>query len=429
MTNHRASYWKAVAITATVLFIDLILLSWLLGKGLANWGTWPLLCSALWLVACLGLSCGVAVAALVLAGGLISLHRDALEARGLPYAPRRPLEWRAGTLMRGLRAAVRTFRGIWGLRPGQLDLRAGELVMVRRLEDILKTLDDQGKRDALPFMPEMAAWCGRQARVLRRVDKVYDWIYKTSLRRMWDTVLLEECRCDGRAHGRCQADCQLMWKEIWLQRPSKRQMHPAAQATPSAPQLTLDRLTQRADDKSGETRYICQMTQWPKATKHLGWHDPRHFLRDLLSGNVRASSLFVGTVIALFNSVQRHCAGAQFPKLTPASSRPTPHAVLDLRPGELVRIKSKREIENTLDSHFKNRGLWFAPDMLRFCGGEHLVRARVNRQIEEKSGKMIIMANPCIVLEGVPARGEYLVFAVLNERAYWREIWLERKTV
>jgi hypothetical protein len=93
-----------------------------------------------------------------------------------------------------------------------------------------------------------------------------------------------------------------------------------------------------------------------------------------------------------------------------------------------VRIKSKHEIEQTLNAEFKNRGLWFDKEMTRFCGGEHRVRARVNRQIDERTGKMMTFTNPCITLEDVTATGEYHEFAPLDERIYWREIWLERVT-
>lgn len=101
-------------------------------------------------------------------------------------------------------------------------------------------------------------------------------------------------------------------------------------------------------------------------------------------------------------------------------------APLDLRPGELVRIKSKREIMATLDARLKNRGLWFDHDMLRFCGTEHRVLSRVDHQIDERSGKMIKITNPCIVLEDIADTGEYTWFVVFNERIYWREAWLER---
>ena len=53
-----------------------------------------------------------------------------------------------------------------------LDLVAGELVEVASREEILSTLDQNGKLDSMPFMPEMLAWCGRPFRVERRGDRL-----------------------------------------------------------------------------------------------------------------------------------------------------------------------------------------------------------------------------------------------------------------
>ena len=50
-------------------------------------------------------------------------------------------------------------------------LRAGDLVELRSAEEILATLDGDGKFDGLPFMPEMLAWSGKTFRVSRRVEK------------------------------------------------------------------------------------------------------------------------------------------------------------------------------------------------------------------------------------------------------------------
>ena len=52
-------------------------------------------------------------------------------------------------------------------------LRRGQLVEVCSQRGILATLDSDGKTDGLPFMPEMAQFCGRQFRVFRRAEKVF----------------------------------------------------------------------------------------------------------------------------------------------------------------------------------------------------------------------------------------------------------------
>src|SRR5512140_755065 len=359
MSRHRSEYRKAVLTSGLIALGCFIALGWLLGGRLATRESWPPLSWALWLVGCIVLLGGAALCSLAIAGGLIALHRDALEARGLPYPPKRPLEWRAGPLVRSLRKGLRRLRAIKGRRPGQLDLRPGEPVIVRPIDEIMETLDEQGLLDGLPFMPEMEGWCGRPAYVLRRVDKVLDWIHGTGLRRMCDTVYLEGSRCDGSDDGGCQADCQLMWKEAWLRRPAKKEERPAAMAATSKTRLDLHTFSQQVDMETGGTRYICQMTLWPRATSSLYVYDPRHWLRDLLSGNVRASRFGAGLAIMVFNAVLRRFGGARFPMSLPEKQTNSYRAPLDLRPGELVRIKSKREIMATLDARLKNRGLWF----------------------------------------------------------------------
>src|SRR3954470_23379586 len=99
-----------------------------------------------------------------------------------------------------------------------MNLRVGEHVQVRSADEILATLYDRGELDSLPFMPEMLRFCGKRFRVYRRADKACDTIDWSRLRRMENAVHLAELRCDGSAHGGCQAGCLLYWKEAWLER-------------------------------------------------------------------------------------------------------------------------------------------------------------------------------------------------------------------
>jgi hypothetical protein len=145
-----------------------------------------------------------------------------------------------------------------------------------------------------------------------------------------------------------------------------------------------------------------------------------------LTGNIRLRPLTTGVALAAFNAMQRWRHGAAFPNLALPDRTTSPHLALDLAPGEIVRVKSKREIEATLTSNSRNRGLWFDVEMLRFCGGEYRVAARVDRLLDERAGRMRTITNPCIRLEGVAASGEYLGLDAQNELIFWREIWLAR---
>ena len=53
-------------------------------------------------------------------------------------------------------------------------LRAGDWVQVRTKEEILATLDANGRLEELPFMPEMLPYCGKRMRVGKRAHKTCD---------------------------------------------------------------------------------------------------------------------------------------------------------------------------------------------------------------------------------------------------------------
>ena len=93
--------------------------------------------------------------------------------------------------------------------PHSLQLRADDWVEVRSKEEILSTLDQTGRLDQMPFMPEMFQHCGKKFQVGARAHKTCDPVNGLQSRRLPDSVHLEGLRCDGSAHAGCQAGCLL----------------------------------------------------------------------------------------------------------------------------------------------------------------------------------------------------------------------------
>ncbi len=412
MSNNRNSYQRTTVAASTFCVLAIL-------TGIAAFAV-PWLVTILFFAFCLA---AAAIAGLVALGGIIGLSRDAMELRGQPYYSKRPRECAAGAFVHLRRKLLSLLPG----SPARLRLWPGEWVKVRPFAEIAATLDDEGRLDGLPFMPEMIGHCGKRLRVFRRVEKIHHYYGATAphLRRLQDAVLLDELRCDGAGHGGCQAGCQLIWKEAWLV-PSD-----SAEADLPAPEaadaLWLNSYT-KARSADGEERYACQMTELPAATTRMSWRDPRHYWRELRSGNVRLGPFIVAVALALFNTVQRKLRGAEAPYREPTDRKTSPKEVLDLQPGEIVRVKTRRQIEETLNHVSKNRGLWFDREMHRFCGGEFRVASVVRTIVDEASGKMLSMGSACIVLAGVAATGEYLGLCPQNELIFWHEIWLERVT-
>ena len=89
----------------------------------------------------------------------------------------------------GPAVAVNGFEGGAPYVPETLHLKAGDLVEVKSLSEIVQTLDAHGKCKGLLFMPEMGAFCGRKLRVYKKVERI---LIETTgeLRSMKETVLL-----------------------------------------------------------------------------------------------------------------------------------------------------------------------------------------------------------------------------------------------
>jgi hypothetical protein len=94
----------------------------------------------------------------------------------------------------------------------------------------------------------------------------------------------------------------------------------------------------------------------------------------------------------------------------------------------MVRIKSRAEIAATVTDADppKLRGLSFDVEMLNTAGGPRVVRARVNRIIDERTGRMLSIESDCIMLEDVVCLADFHRFCSRAVYAYWREAWLER---
>jgi hypothetical protein len=326
-----------------------------------------------------------------------------------------------------------------------LHLRAGDVVEVRGPAEILATLGDDNTLGALPFMPEMLQYCGKRFRVYKRAHKTCDLInggIGNRIRRMEDAVFLEDLRCDGEAHGECQAQCLIFWKEAWLKKVPRREARsfisektgsqfevPLALLTDDQMRQAHARLLKSVKLQSGaassdDIRYCCQATELWKASTLLPWWDVRQYWQDWRSGNVKISAMIRALAIFIFNKFQHYRHGGEYPLIEGKLTK-TPQVILNVQPGELVRLKSKDEISKTLDRRNRNRGLSFDRELAKFCGGTYRVARRVTREINHKTGQMMNFHSDCIVLEGVVCEGDYNRFCQRRIFSYVRETWLE----
>ena len=307
--------------------------------------------------------------------------------------------------------------------------RAGDHVEIRSAAEILSTLDDFGMLDGVPFMPEMLPFVGQRFRVASRALKVCSAIGNTHMRGI---VFLEQLRCDGSAHGGCQAQCRLFWKEEWL-RPADESGRPVSHGVDDATQLEelakANVRGQSIDEPPGGEFYRCQATEIQRAGTAADWRRPTQYVREVTSGNVGALHMTRVMTRALLRHIGKKLRIINELPLRLAGSDRIDGERLDLQPGEWVQIRSPQEIGRTLNDLGAHRGLIFTNEMAQHCGKRFQVKRLVDRLIDEGTGRMLVMKNDCVELDGLVCTGDratHLWFCRRDLYPYWREAWLRR---
>jgi hypothetical protein len=237
----------------------------------------------------------------------------------------------------------------------------------------------------------------------------------------------------------------LYWKEAWLK--------PVKGSDALLPKTGCEEEAVRrhasSSNPDGTIRYRCQATEIQDATTPLAWWDVRQYIRDYWSGNVSLwrvvsaliysgyfqlsqAGIGVGRPMRwLYNTLHWVWRGPRWPRTagTLPSGSPTPAATLNLHPGEWVRVKSHEAILETITSENKNRGMFWDAELVPYCGGQYQVLRRVDRLIDEKTGRMMTMKTAGVVLDSVTCQARYSDCRLLCPKSMyplWREIWLER---
>jgi hypothetical protein len=261
---------------------------------------------------------------------------------------------------------------------------------------------------------------------------------------MENAVHLSGVRCDGGGHGGCQAACMIYWKHAWIRKvertsadavPIPAERSGADGADRLLPLLTITSKRPPAED--GTELWRCQTTELLRAAPQtLPIRDLGQFVQDIRTGNAGVFWTLRTFLVGMYNRYQgfslkrlprwlRIKNGKHWGYLRGTATQ-TPTVKTGLQPGDLVRIKSRAEIEPTLNSELLNRGMGFDAEMARMCGRTAKVARRVNQILDEHTGRMIHMKNPCIVLEGIICEGAYNASCPRAIPPYWREIWLEK---
>jgi hypothetical protein len=335
-----------------------------------------------------------------------------------------------------------------------MTLHAGDWVEVRSKEEILATLDKNGRLDGLPLMPQMFNYCGQRFQVYKRAHKTCDTVSGDYKGRLLPNGIHLDLRCDGKAYGGCQAGCLIFWKEAWLRPVDQSPSEPDAVRTAiqsGCTEADVIKATQAEKTTAADpVRYVCQATELLNYTQPLQWWDARQYVEDYTSGNASITRMLCGFLYFaytygtmarrrtlgrparwIYDKFQSLRGGLPFPRHTGklASGKDAPVSRLNLQPGELVRVRSYKDILATVDTVNFNRGMNFDAEMVPDCGKTFRVRANVDRFVDERTGLMRQLKTPAVILEGAHCRSRYSecrLFCPRSIYTWWREIWLER---
>ena len=304
------------------------------------------------------------------------------------------------------------------------DFVVGDLVEIKTWAEIRATLDERGRLEQLPFMPEMLTMCGQRAYVFRCVHRLFDYRKTRRMRHMDDAVLLVGTVCDGSNHGGCEAACHTIWKSAWLRRVERSD--DTARAPVSSNRSDLPKNAAVLQFGAQAPRYACQLTQLHAASQPIGNWSATNFLRPLIAGNVAPAAFVVGWLTHLFNELQHLRQGVSFPVFEVAVQDSGRREETRLEADDQVVVRSSAEIRATLNDQFVHRGLGFEPDMLKHCGRRCCVQAEVKRLIDIVTGEMRTMKTPAYILRDIHFSGERQLFNAQYEPLFWRGAWLQR---
>ena len=290
----------------------------------------------------------------------------------------------------------------------------GDLVEVRSEAEILATLDEKGTLQNLPFMPEMLKFCGQTLRVSARAFKTC--VDDQEMRQFDNTVFLEEARCDGSSHGGCGRACLVFWNEAWL-KPSGSTVSSNGFHVPKVCRADLESLA------TGDGQFFCQSSEILNASKPLPWWQPKQYVWDLRYNRTSIVHFVQSLFIAFYNKLAHVCRLKPWRFVVgPGDFRGQP---LNLKPGDLVRVKSLSQIKQTLDAEGKHQNLLFAPTMMSFCGQVLRVQDRVENIVLEATTRQRKIKDT-VLLEGATCDGICHRLCPRQSFLFWRECWLER---
>jgi hypothetical protein len=274
----------------------------------------------------------------------------------------------------------------------------GETVRILPEEAISKLVDPRTKAlDGCLFMEQMGDYCGNTYRILSVVDSFYNEHQHRTFEPKSPMYLLEGLICNGKVSefpAKCDRRCFLLWHEQWLGRPDQ------------GPSSQLGACKNPSSLSVGSTK--CQL----QLIDELG--DKNTWLNEKLEFSVMKFIDYRRKIRSNLHA-RNHIA---------TSVRISQD---EIRPGDLVRVRTAEEIRGTLDRFRKTKGCGFADRMYEYCGKEFRVVEKVDNFFDESRQKFC-KCKGVLLLEGSYCDGKTPYLRPCDRKCFyfWHVNWLER---
>ena len=320
-------------------------------------------------------------------------------------------------------------------RPGaNRELRRGELVEVRSAAEILATLDDTERSEGLPFMPEMLAHIGRRFTVEARVERACDTINKGGrVRRMRQTRPARRPALRRLGPRRLRRGVPpVLEGGVAAQVADSGETGNVAPAAGAGADRALEDLARRTRDACrGRTSRL--PLPGDGVRRGVGGARLVGFAIVLARGHVRQRRVCCDSSRSArgssYEEIRRRLGLWSYPVKSTGRREDRPARSSTSRPGTRVRIRPADEISETLDATLKTRGSGSTGRCFRTAAARAGSTGRVERFIDEGSGRMIELKSECVILDGVFCKGHLSEGRWFCPRAiysWWRDDWLER---
>lgn len=165
-------------------------------------------------------------------------------------------------------------------------------------------------------------------------------------------------------------------------------------------------------------KYCCQLTNLPSTTNRLSSIRKLFQISNKLKRMLKRRVLFLQNYVKMLLTSKKKSSESFFQD----------NYAIKIKPGDLVKIRSREEIKSSLNHWNQLKGCAFMEEMWQYCNGKYRVFKKVNQFLDERD-YLVKKCDGIFLLEGLICEGTK-DFGRCDRACFyfWRKEWLEKVT-